>query len=104
MALVIPAATVRRLVIVEATDLDTDKRARRELEVDAPIDESAQRDQLASLVAAEHPEARMRSFGNLAASFLDRRHLVVAHYGPVLQAADDSSAVTGDQQQPLFAA
>lgn len=103
---VIPARTVRRLVTVEATDLDTDQRIRSQLEVDAPLDESAQREQLARLVAAEHPDARLRSFGNLAASFLDRRHLVVAHYGPVLPAADDApeGVVPEQDQQPLFAA
>jgi hypothetical protein len=103
---VIPATTVRRLVTIEATDLDTDERVRSHIEVDAPIDEWAQREQLARLVAASHPDAGMRSFGKLAASFLDRRHLVVAHYGPALPTAVDAREddVPAQDQQPLFAA
>jgi hypothetical protein len=62
-----------RRLIVEARDLDTDARARQEVDVDAPADEAGQRAQLADVVARLHPEARMRSFGNGAASFQTRR-------------------------------
>lgn len=98
--------TVRRLLVVEARDLDTDARFRRELEIDAPTDESGQRAQLATVVARLHPDAQMRSFGGEAASFLDREHLVVAHYAAAV--ADDRTPGVasrgGDGQQPLFAA
>jgi hypothetical protein len=93
-----------RRLIVEARDLDTDARARQELDVDAPADEAGQRAQLAGVVARLHPEARMRSFGNGAASFLDSSHLVVAHYTeareprPALSVPEAST----DVQQPLF--
>jgi hypothetical protein len=96
---------LHRRLIVEARDLDMDPRARQEVDVDAPADEAGQSAQLASVVARLHPEARMRSFGNGAASFLDSSHLVVAHYAeayestsmlPVLEAS-------ADVQQPLFA-
>lgn len=97
---------VRRLLVIEACDLDTDARSRKELEVDAPTDESGQRVQLANIIARLHPGARMRSFGNGAASFLDRQHLVVAHYAGVLTeepAAHVATAAGEGQQQPLFA-
>jgi hypothetical protein len=96
--------TLPRRLIVEARDLDTDARTRQELDVDAPTDEAGQRAQLVSVVARLHPEARMRSFGNGAASFLDSSHLVVAHYAeareprPALSVPDAST----DVQQPLF--
>lgn len=96
---------LHRRLIVEARDLDTDARVRQELDIDAPTDQAGQRAQLAGIVARLHPEARMRSFGHGAASFLDSSHLVVAHYAeayestsmlPVLEAS-------ADVQQPLFA-
>lgn len=97
--------TVRRLLVVEARDLDTDERTRREIEVETPSDEAGQRAQLATVVGHLHPDARMRSFGGQAASFLDAVHLVVAHYGPALDEpirSSDDHLVT--EQQPLFAA
>jgi hypothetical protein len=97
--------TVRRLLVVEARDLDTDERTRREIEVETPNDEAGQRAQLATVVSQLHPDARMRSFGGHAASFLDGAHLVVAHYGPPLDeplSSSDDHVVT--EQQPLFAA
>ncbi len=98
--------TVRRLLVVEARDLDTDARSRRELEIDAPTDDSGQRAQLATVVGRLHPEAQMRSFGGEAASFLDKEHLVVAHYAAALADAGtpDVAGSPGDEQQPLFTA
>lgn len=99
--------TVRRLLVIEACDLDTDARHRQELEVDAPTDKPGQRAQITSIVAQIHPCARMRSFGNDAASFLDREHLVVAHYAAVLKRTPTArrvEAAVEDQQSPLFAA
>jgi hypothetical protein len=89
---------------VEARDLDTDARVRRELDVDAPTDQAGQRARLAAAVARLHPEARMRSFGNGAASFLDSSQLVVAHYSDtdVPSSALSTSEASADVQQPLF--
>ena len=100
----IRAHALPRRLIVEARDLDTDARARQELDVDAPADQVGQRAQLATVVARLYPEARMRSFGNGAASFLDSSNLVVAHYTeareprPALSVPEAST----DVQQPLF--
>lgn len=96
--------TVPRRLIVEARDLDTDARARRELDVDAPTDAAGQRAQLAGAVARLHPEARMRSFGRGAASFLDSSHLVVAHYSEADESrlAQSVPEASADVQQPLF--
>jgi len=93
-----------RRLIVEARDLDTDARARQEVDVDAPADEAGQRAQLASVVARLHPEARMRSFGNGAASFLDSCHLVVAHYTEACEPRPAPSVpdASTDVQQSLF--
>lgn len=98
--------TVRRLLVVEARDLDTDARSRRELEIDAPTDESGQRAQIATVVAQLHPNAQMRSFGGEAASFLDREYLVVAHYAAAVADGRTPGVASpaGDEQQPLFAA
>jgi|GEM_PF-2341597 len=96
--------TLPRRLIVEARDLDTDARTRQELDVDAPTDEAGQRAQLVSVVARLHPEARMRSFGNEAASFLDSSYLIVAHYAEARESASTLSVpeTSTDVQQPLF--
>jgi hypothetical protein len=48
------------------------------------------------------PQARIRSFGQGAASFLDADHLIVAHYGDHVE--DDGLRETEPQaQQALFA-
>lgn len=96
--------TEPRRVIVEARDLDTDARARQELDVDAPTDEAGQREQLAVVVARLHPNARMRSFDRGAASVLDSSYLVVAHYSEADESRSAQSApeTSADVQQPLF--
>ena len=98
------SSTLPRRLIVEARDLDTDARVRQELDVDAPTDQAGQRAQLVSVVARLHPEARMRSFGNEAASFLDSSYLVVAHYAEARESASVVSVpeTSTDVQQPLF--
>lgn len=101
------AGAVERILIVEARDLDTDERTVASFEVEIPTGEAAQRAQLSAVVAQLHPEARMRSFGNGAASFLDSQQLVVAHYGGTNdEPASDSRArqIGPVEQQPLFAA
>lgn len=92
--------------MIEARDLDTDERSRMEFEVNAPGDERGKRAQLVTAVSRVHPEAMLRSFGNDAASFLGREHLVVAHYGHPLEhdPAIDADIPAGHEQQPLFAA
>jgi hypothetical protein len=97
---------IRRLLVIEARDLDTDERSRLELEVDAPGDEAGKRAQLLTTVSRVHPDAVLRSFGNDAASFLGPDHLVVAHYGQPLehQPAAGGESPAGHEQQPLFAA
>jgi hypothetical protein len=68
-------------VIIEARDLDTDARTRTVIDAICPARPSEQRAELVALVARVHPEARLRSFADRAASFLDSRHLIVASYG-----------------------
>jgi hypothetical protein len=67
-------------VIVEARDLDTDERSRAICVVGRPSSSAEQRGQLAEAAARFHPRARMRSFADGAATFLDRQHLIVAFY------------------------
>lgn len=101
----VPVAAERTL-IVEARDLDTDERMVATFEVQVPSDSDGQRDQLARAVAKLHPQARMRSFGGGAASFLDSRQLVVAHYAaPVARETADRAPVGSRHAdpQPLFA-
>ncbi len=96
------APQTRRLVIVEARDLDTDDRDRRELTVEVPREPASQREQLAGIVAEIHPAAKLRSFADGAATFLGPSHLVVAHYGDQLEAAASTSP--SSSQPSLFAA
>lgn len=92
-------------LIIEARDLDTDERTATTLSVSMPPDEAGQRQQLAAADARLHPEARMRSFGDGAASFLDSQRLVVAHYrrAATPRPAPEPPA-EATEQQPLFAA
>jgi hypothetical protein len=97
---------VPRPLVVQARDLDTDERVVASFEVEMPPDEAGQRAQLAEVVARLHPGARMRSFGDGAASFLDSQRLVVAHYGGVPEQVVRESPGTGGgpmEQQRLFA-
>lgn len=99
-----------RTLTIEARHLDTDERTVASFDVEMPGDAAGQRKQLVELVSARHPQARLRSFGDGAASFLDAEHLVVAHY-----VTHDSSSAEADKraersieaqyhQQALFAA
>lgn len=63
---------------VEARDLDTDERSRSERRVAVDPDSARQRALLAEVVAGLYPAARLRSFADGAATFLDRQHLIVA--------------------------
>lgn len=67
-------------ITITARDLDTDDRTTLEIEVDVSPEPGDQRAGLVQAVRAAHPEARIRSFADGAATFLDRQHLVVASY------------------------
>lgn len=87
-------------MIVRAIDLDTDERTSTELDVEAPRDPALQRTQFVTIVGRLHPTARIRSFGNGAASFLSKDHLVVAHYDASLPPARPLRP--GDDSARLF--
>ncbi len=91
-------------VILEARDLDTDERSVTRFQIAPPCGADSERRELERLVATVHPSARIRSFAGGAATFIDRQHLVVAHYpkrprGGSRQRSDEESS-----QDVLFAA
>jgi hypothetical protein len=91
-------------VIIEARDLDTDARDESlSIPVEPPQTEAEQRNQLRNLVAEHYPTARIRSFADGAATFLDRQQLIVASYRPRLKARRASTASLQGQDE-LFAA
>lgn len=68
-------------VLIKLRDLDTD--AREEATVDiarVPDNPLRQGQYLAEVVAERHPDARAKSFADGVASFVDRRHLIIARY------------------------
>lgn len=65
---------------VRARDLHSGQTTTASRRVDAPCDEPGQRAQLDAEVRRLHPEARFKSFADSVASYLTRRHLLVAHY------------------------
>lgn len=67
-------------VLVEARDLDTDERSVTRFDIARPSGTDSERRELERLVASVHPNAKIRSFAGGAATFVDRQHLVVAHY------------------------
>jgi len=67
-------------ITITARDLDTDDRTTHEVEADVSPEPGDQRAGLVRAVRAVHPEARIRSFADGAATFLDRQHLVVASH------------------------
>ena len=72
-----PAAT--RLIIL-ARDLDTDERSQMSVPTVPPAEPAEQREQMQQIVGSRHPKARIRSFAEGAATFLDRQHLLVVYY------------------------
>lgn len=92
-------------VVIKLRDLDTDERTESVVDVERiPANELRREQELAEIVQLRHPEARQRSFAGGVASFVDRRHLIIARYlgspSPVSEAvAEDES-----RQDQLFAA
>lgn len=89
------------IITIEARDLDSDERSRTVLERVVPHEPARQRAALIAEVARVHPTARIRSFADGTATFLDRQHLVVAWYErlPGRRSADGARP-----QESLFAA
>ena len=76
----IPLGELLTTIKITLRDLDTDARSSIEIEAAAPPDPAHQRTRLIDAVRRSHPNARIRSFADGAASFIDRQHLVVASY------------------------
>ena len=90
---------------IEARDLDTDAREQTVIDAVPPLDPGRQRTALAEAVGRLFPRARLRSFSNGAATFLDAQHLIVAAYAELPRANGRAATdETGEQQKPLFAA
>ena len=97
-----PAATTT--LTIEARDLDTDARERTVLDAVPPADPRRQRVALAEAVQRLFPRARLRSFANGAATFLDAQHLIVASYAQLPRANSRRAMAENGDQKPLFAA
>jgi hypothetical protein len=90
---------------IESRDLDTDARERTVIDSVPPLDPNRQRAALAEAVERIFPRAKLRSFSNGAATFLDMQHLIVASYAELPRS--NGRRATGEvdeQQKPLFAA
>ena len=94
-----PSATL----VVEARDLDTDERSRATFAVVPASSAAEQHAQFAKAAAALHPSAKMRSFANGAATFLDHQHLIVAFYAAPPLEARRAMRADGATQERLFA-
>jgi len=93
----------RATLVVEARDLDTDERSRATFVVPATSNPADQRAQLVEATEAVHPYAKMRSFADGAATFLDRQHLIVAFYTDPLGATRLAARASRGAQERLFA-
>lgn len=89
-------------IVVEARDLDSDERRTAVVRVPVPVDAGARRHELERAVAGLHPDARLRSFADAAATFLDSTHLVVAHFPDLPKRRLAAARGTG-AQPALFA-
>lgn len=93
------------LLTIEARDLDTDARQRTVIHAVPPTHPSQQRTELTAAVEQLFPRARLRSFSDGAATFLDKQHLIVAFYGELpSSSARRATSERGEQQKSLFAA
>jgi len=95
-------------VVIKLRDLDSDARTETVLEINRVPDNGLRQAQhLAELVAAHHPDARQRSYADGVASFVDRRHLIVARYVSDREAGASRGTTADereDRQDQLFAA
>ena len=92
-------------VTVETRDLDTDERALTEFLVPAADSDAADRARLIESVARVQPDAKIRSFGNGAATFLGRQHLVIAAFREsAKERRVRARAARSNEQDSLFAA
>jgi hypothetical protein len=89
-------------LVLEARDLDTDDRSRTTLPVPRPRNAGEERRMIEEAAANLHPNAKLRSFANGAATFLDRQHLVVAFFLDA-RAARRTSVDQDSSQEQLFA-
>ena len=89
---------------IEARDLDTDARRCTSLQAQAPADPTRQRAALIEAVAPLFPEAKLRSFSNGAATFLDSQHLIVASYAELPVGVRRRNQEPDGLQDSLFAA
>lgn len=75
------------------------------MEALVPAEPARQRNALSKAVARSFPEAKLRSFADGVATFLDSQHLIVASYadlpGPRGRASESGP---DDVQESLFAA
>jgi len=88
---------------IEARDLDTDRRDETTAEAIPPAEPAQQQAAMGEAVRQLFPTARLRSFSNGVASYLDSQHLIVASYAdlPSMRQRDEAG---GDSQDSLFAA
>lgn len=89
-------------VKITERDLDSDERRTSERDVEAPGSQAEQRNGLIAAVRSVSPDARIRSFADGVATFIDRQHLVIASYtelpkGRVAPAAADGQARLFDE-------
>jgi hypothetical protein len=96
------SATQLATVVIEARDLDTDRRASDTLDVCQPNSPAEQRLRLAEATAKFYPAARFKSFAHGAATFLDRQHLIVAFYADPQTESDEGLRDRRGTQEPLF--
>jgi hypothetical protein len=89
---------------IEARDLDTDARDQTVIAAVPPVDLSGQRTALIEAVRRVFPHARLRSFSNGAATFLDKQNLIVASYAQLPRGNRRRSTDADEQQNQLFAA
>ena len=92
-------------ITVEARDLDTDSRRCATVETPATADRKSQRVALIDAVTPLYPEAKLRSFSDGAATFLDSHHLIVASFADVpIASRRRRDPEPDDVQDSLFAA
>jgi hypothetical protein len=90
-------------ITIKARDLDTDTKRVATIEVAPAWEPEEQRLQLARVVEEHHPGARLRSFADGAATFLDREHLIVASYSTLPPRPRAAKVLETSAQEPLFA-